>query len=173
MIPRSSSFQSTRTEEGVRRVPRPEPPRSPIRPAGRPSPDGRPAAAEGSRVPRVVVQVTAAPADPPVCSVLEAEGFALVSCPDGHALLEEVMHRQPDAVVYALRPDCREDLGVLRLMRRAVPDVPLVLLAAEDSLNTRRITQGLRPIYYAVCPVDGAELRDVVRAAVSRRGRTA
>mgnify|MGYP001570259972 FL=1 len=122
-------------------------------------------------MPRVVVQVTAAPADPPVHSALEAEGFELVSCADAHALLEEVMHRQPDVVVYALRPDCREDMGVLRLLRRAAPDVPLVLLAAEDSLDTRKITQTLRPIYYAVCPVDVAELRDVVRTAVSRRRR--
>jgi len=118
-----------------------------------------------------VVQVTSASADPPVESLLEAEGFDLVSCADGHALLEEVMHRQPDAIIYALRADCREDLGLLRLMRRAVPDVPLVLLATEDSLDTRKVTQTLRPIYYAVCPIDGAELRDVVRTAVRKRGR--
>jgi len=122
-------------------------------------------------VPRVVMHVMAAPADPPVCSLLEAEGFDLVACPDAHALLEELMHQVPDAVIYALHADCREDLGVLRLMRRAVPDVPLVLLAAEDSLDTRKITQSLRPIYYAVCPVDEAELREVIRTAVSRRGR--
>jgi DNA-binding response OmpR family regulator len=117
--------------------------------------------------------VAAAPADPPVCTVLEADGFALVSCPDGGALLEEVMHRRPDAVVYALHGDCREDLGVLGLLRRAAPDVPLVLLAADGSLHTRRATEPLRPIYYAVCPVDEAELCDVVRAAVARRRRRA
>lgn len=139
--------------------------------AGRPVPDGMPGAMERSRVPRIVVQVAAAPADSPVGAMLETEGFDLVSCADGHALLEEVMHRLPDAVIYALRPDCREDLGVLRLMRRAAPEVPLVLLAAEDSLDTRKVTQTLRPIYYAVCPVDEAELRDVVRAAVRKRGR--
>lgn len=137
------------------------------------TPGGLPTAAERRRVPRVLVHVTATPLEPPVQSALEAEGFELISCPDAHALLEAVMHRQPDAVVYALRADCREDLGVLRLMRRAAPDVPLVLLAAEDSLDTRKLTQTLRPIYYAVCPVDGAELRDVVRTAVSRRGRAA
>lgn len=132
---------------------------------------GQPAAPKRSRVSRIVIQVTAAPSDPSVGAALEAEGYDLVSCADAQALLEEVMHRQPDAVIYALRADCRDDLGVLRLMRRAAPDVPLVLLAAEDSLDTRRLTQSLRPIYYAVGPVDGAELRDVVRAAVSRRGR--
>jgi DNA-binding response OmpR family regulator len=120
---------------------------------------------------RVVVQVSAAPADPAIESMLTSEGFDLISCPDARSLLEEVMCCPPDAVIYALRPECGEDLGVLRLMRRAAPDVPLVLLAAEESLETRKVTQGLRPIYYAVCPVDGAELRDVMRTAVSRRGR--
>jgi DNA-binding response OmpR family regulator len=122
-------------------------------------------------VSRIVVHLTAAPADPPIDSILMSEGFDLISCPDAGSLLEEVMHCQPDAVIYALRPDCREDLGVLRLMRRAAPDVPLVLLAAEDSLDTRRMTQTLRPIYYTVCPVDDVELRDVMHTAVARRGR--
>jgi len=122
-------------------------------------------------VPRVVMHIAAAPADPPLASLLAAEGFQLVPCPDAHALLEEVMLAVPAVVIYALRADCREDLGVLRLMRRVAPDVPLVLLAAEDSLNTRKLTQNLRPIYYAVCPLDGAELRDVIHTAVSRRGR--
>lgn len=124
-------------------------------------------------MPRVLVQVAAAPLDPPVSSALEAEGIELIPCHDAYALLEAVMLRLPDAVVYALRADCGEDLGVLRLMRRVAPDVPLVLLAAEDSLETRKRTQTLRPTYYAVSPVDGAELRDVVRAVVSKRGRMA
>ena len=120
-------------------------------------------------MPRVLVQVRSTEA--PVVSLVGCDGLDLVTCADGQALLEEVIHRRPDAVIYGLHPDCREDMGVLRLMRRAAPDVPLVLLAAEDSLDTRTVTQTLRPIYYAVCPVDCAELCEVVRAAVRRRSR--
>jgi DNA-binding response OmpR family regulator len=118
----------------------------------------------------VVMQVTSAPANPPVASMLEVEGFELSSCLDGRALLESVVHRHPDVVVYALKADCREDLGVLRLVRRAAPEVPLVLIAADDSFDTRKMTQPLRPIFYVVAPVDGAELRDALHAAVTRRG---
>ena len=132
-----------------------------------------PPAATGGRRPRVLVHVAAAPCEPPLPALLEADGLDPVTCRDGHAVLEQVMNRPAAAVIYALRPDCRDDLGILRLLRRAAPDVPLVLLAAEDSLDTRKVTQTLRPIYYAVCPVDGAELRDVVRATLSRRGRGA
>ena len=131
--------------------------------------DALPSAAERSRVPRIVVQAVGE--EPPVLTMLASEGFDLVACADGQALLEEVMHRQPDAIVYALGANCREDLGVLRLMRRAAPDVPLVLLACDGSLETRRSLQSLRPIFFAVSPVDDAELREVVRSAVRRRGR--
>ena len=144
---------------------------APAEPAAAPETAGTdavPAPEERSFVPRVVMQVSCC--EPPLPAALEGDRYDLVSCRDGQALLEEVMHRTPDAVIYALHPDCREDLGILRLMRRAAPDVPLVLLAAEDSLDTRRVTQALRPIYYAVCPADGAELRDVVHTALSRRG---
>ena len=123
-------------------------------------------------MPRILMVVAAAQVDPTVPELLAEEGgLELVSCPDARGLLEQVMERAPDVVIYALRPDCREDLGVLRLMRHAAPEVPLVILAGEDSLETRRVTQGLRPIYYAVSPVDGAELREVVRAAVRRKTR--
>ena len=81
------------------------------------------------------------------------------------------MHRAPDAVIYALHSDCHQDLGVLQLMRRAAPDAPLVLLAAEDSLYTRKVTKTVRPIYYAVCPVDESELSEVIHTAVARRRR--
>ena len=173
MIPRSGAFKGG--TEGGQASPPPGASRGPRDArathsgAARATPAGLPAQEKRSPVPRVVAHLTAC--DPPLQGELDEGRFDLVSCPDGRTLLEEVMHRPPDAVIYALRADCREDLGVLRLLRRAAPLVPLVLLAAEDSLETRRVTQTLRPIYYAVCPVDAAELRDVLHTALTRRGR--
>jgi DNA-binding response OmpR family regulator len=74
-------------------------------------------------------------------------------------------------VVYGLRPSGQEDIGVLQLLRRAAPDLPLVLVAAEESLVTQKLVQDLRPIYYAVRPLDEAELIEAVRAALARRHR--
>jgi len=105
-------------------------------------------------------------------SVLDPERYEVVSCPGGQALLEEVVQRKPDVVVYGLRPDCEQDLGVLHLLRRMAPEVPLVLVASEASLGTQKQVQELRPIYYAVRPVDASELREALEAAVVRRGRT-
>ncbi|HVP39123.1 MAG TPA: hypothetical protein VMS93_08075 [Candidatus Saccharimonadales bacterium] len=120
---------------------------------------------------RVIVCETPELGEAPVLSALKAEGFEPLACADGKALLEEVVQRRPDVVVYGLRAECEQDLGVLHLFRRIAPDVPLVLVASDESLSTQKLVQELRPIYYAVRPVEAAELREAVDSALERRGR--
>ena len=122
---------------------------------------------------RVVVYECCLTSEHPALSLLKDEGFDLVSLTDGEALLEEVVKNRPDVLIYGLSPNCGQDLGVLQLLRRAAPDLPLVLLAAQGSLSTQRLVQSLRPIYYAVSPVEAAELRDAVRAELARASRGA
>jgi two-component system nitrogen regulation response regulator GlnG len=101
-------------------------------------------------------------------AALEQRGFHVVTCRTSGNFMEEVVQHAPRVVVYQLRADSSEDLGVLQLMRRVAPDVPLILLAAEGSLDTQRLVQSLRPIYYAVSPIEPAELCEAVTAALSR-----
>jgi DNA-binding NarL/FixJ family response regulator len=103
--------------------------------------------------------------------MLAGQGLELVPCADGQALLEEVIQRRPDALVYALCANCDQDLRVLQLVRRAAPDLPLVLLAADESISTRRQVLNLRPIYYAVWPADAGELQEAVVAALLKSSR--
>lgn len=122
---------------------------------------------------RVVVYEAAPEADSGTLSLLSDEGFDVVSCPSGEALIEEVVQQRPDAVVYALGPEGGPDFGVLQLMRRVAPNLPLVLLATDGSLAVQRQLRDLRPIYYAILPVEPAELRDAVHAAIARTNRFA
>ena len=86
-------------------------------------------------------------------------------------MLEQVVKGNVEALVFALCDDKGQDLGLLRLVRRAAPELPLVLLAKDDSLSVRRELQYFNPIYYAVWPVEPAELREAVIAAVHKGSR--
>jgi len=110
-------------------------------------------------------------AEHPSLDFLRSEGFEIDSFDDFDLLLEQVMRRRPRAVVCGLRPRSPQDVGMLQLLRRVAPDLPLVLLATESSLRAQRQVQSLRPVYYAVCPVEVTELRDAVLAATSRSAR--
>jgi DNA-binding NtrC family response regulator len=123
---------------------------------------------EKPRVPSVLVFDRCCGPDHGALAMLEEQGWDVVPCRDSRALLEEVVRRGPSVVVFGICPDSAEDLGILQLVRRASADVPLILLATEGSLNAQRLVQSLRPLYYAVCPVEPAELREAVIAALAR-----
>jgi DNA-binding NtrC family response regulator len=108
-----------------------------------------------------------------VCASLRVEGLRLVHCSNRDLLLEDLVQHRPDALIYTLRHQQAADLAVLQLVRRLVPDLPVVLVAEEGSLHTEKLVRELRPVYYAVSPVEGDELREAVQSALSRRTRTA
>ena len=82
-----------------------------------------------------------------------------------------VVFLRPLGLRLALCDDKGNDLGLLRLVRRAAAELPLVLLARDDSLAVRRELQYFNPIYYAVWPPDPIELREAVCAAVLKTSR--
>jgi DNA-binding NtrC family response regulator len=107
------------------------------------------------------------------CSALRAEGLSLIHGANRDLLLEELFQRRPDALIYTLRRDQAADVAVLQLVRRLHPDLPVILVAEECSLQTEKLVRELRPVYYAVSPVEPDELREAVRAALARRTRGA
>jgi DNA-binding response OmpR family regulator len=106
-----------------------------------------------------------------IALALRAVGIEPVSCPDPKSLLEEAARQPADAVICELAVRCREDIFLLELLRRVAPSVPLILVASEGSLETQRLVLGLRPMYYAVGPLEGPELREAVEAALAPRNR--
>ena len=120
---------------------------------------------------RVVIYEARCAEERPLTAALVDEGFDLVGCSDARGVLEQVVKGHVDALVFALCDDKGQDLGLLRLVRRAAPELPLVLIAKDDALSVRRELQSFNPMYYAVWPADTAELREAVVAAVQKSSR--
>jgi DNA-binding NtrC family response regulator len=123
----------------------------------------------------LLVHADAAP-DNSVANTLRARGFDLTSPSGSEAAFEAVVEGHPRALVYILPPAPAQDLAILRLVRRAAPELPLILLATESSLQVQRESLQLRPVYFAVFPIDEEELLGAVEAALKgprRRARSA
>jgi len=99
---------------------------------------------------------------------LESPDLELTHCRPDDSILEEVIRRHPAVLIYELRATRHSDLAVLQLLRRAAPEVRLVLIAS-GSLKTERMLRELRPVYYAVQPVGEEEMIEAVRAALGER----
>ncbi|MBI1797484.1 MAG: hypothetical protein HYR74_10580 [Candidatus Eisenbacteria bacterium] len=108
---------------------------------------------------------------PTPCTALLADlGHDIVLCRNREAVLEAMAAGRPDVVVYVLH-DLVVDLGVLSLVRRIAPTLPIILLGGPAGLAERRSVQELKPTYYGVFPLEPAELRDAVRGALDHHGR--
>lgn len=105
-------------------------------------------------------------------SMLLGEGHEVVICPDREALFGAITERRPDLLVYVLG-ELGADLGVLTVLRRVSPKLPIILLGGPAGLEARRSVQELKPTYYAVFPLDPSELSDAVRGALHHPGRRA
>lgn len=106
-----------------------------------------------------------------VCRTLREEGYEVVACPNRETVLTLAFDDPPDVILYTLAPRSPVDRGVLQLLRRALPRTPLILIAAEGSLEVQRVVQEFRPVYYAVAPLERAELVEAVTAAIAQRDR--
>lgn len=111
--------------------------------------------------------------DSVACRTLREEGYEVVACPDRETALSRAIDHPPDVILYWITPRRPVDRGVLATLRRNLPRTPLVIVASEGSLETQRLIQEFRPVYYAVAPVDRTELLDAVKAAMAQRGRLA
>jgi len=119
--------------------------------------------------PRVLVFGASPAPDREATHPLDRLPCDVVSCSDHRRLLEAMVQRRPEAVVFELRKDFPQDLGVLQLMRRALPHVALIVVADNDSLELRRHVQALNPTYYAVQPLEPAEIAEALADALGTR----
>lgn len=125
----------------------------------------------GAVKPCVIVAEPRGLGDSPIASQIDPDAFEVVWCDQEQDVLDRVIQRRPSALVFALGAECQHDLVLLFLLRRVAPAVPLILVAAAASLETQKLIQDLRPTYYAVRPVDRAELLEAIAAAIAAHGR--
>lgn len=105
-------------------------------------------------------------------TLLSGQGHEVVLCPDREVLFDAIAERRPDLLVYVL-DELGTDLGLLTVLRRVSPTLPLILLGGPSGLEARRSVQELKPTYYGVLPLDPTELSDAVRGVLHRAHRAA
>jgi DNA-binding NarL/FixJ family response regulator len=116
-------------------------------------------------VPRVIVFEAAANGEPPLSDLLATSGCVVCATSTTESLVDAAVSGLHQAVLFALSPGRPDDLAALRVLRRLAPDLPLIVVASDASLEVRRSIQPLRPIYFAARPVDADELCEAVHDA--------
>jgi DNA-binding response OmpR family regulator len=103
--------------------------------------------------------------------MLEMEGFAVLSAPDGSRGLELARARKPDLILCDVMMPGLDGHGVLRALRQdpATATIPLIFLTAKGEKADQRTGMNLGADDYLVKPVGKQELLAAIRARLQRR----
>ncbi|MEQ1834604.1 MAG: hypothetical protein ABL977_16280 [Candidatus Eisenbacteria bacterium] len=103
----------------------------------------------------------------PTRKLLQQLHFNLVVCHALEEALRETAKHTVDVVVVVMEQDHGECVGLLQLLRRALPRTPFVLVLDDPTPAARLATLTVRPFYVAVPPVGPDEMAAVLRDALA------
>lgn len=99
---------------------------------------------------------------------LRQDGYAVTSAADGHAAIDEVERRAPDAIVLDVGLPRVDGLAVCRRLRAAGFRTPILMLTARDAVSDRVAGLDAGADDYLVKPFALAELYARLRALLRR-----
>jgi EAL domain-containing protein (putative c-di-GMP-specific phosphodiesterase class I)/CheY-like chemotaxis protein len=102
--------------------------------------------------------------------VLEKEGYTVVQAADGTAAVEAVMRQPFDAILTDIRMPGMTGIQLLRRVREYDPDVPVVLITANPSVDTAAQAVEFGALKYLIKPVAPTDLIAKVAQAAKAGG---
>ena len=105
-----------------------------------------------------------------LCEYFESQGFGVEGAPDGVAALAAVGRRRPDLVLLDVRMPGIDGVEVLRRIRHAEPDVPVIMVTANEDVGLARETLKLGAFDYVAKPFDFSYLDRAVSAGLLQGG---
>jgi hypothetical protein len=109
----------------------------------------------------------------PVCTLIKRLRYGITTCPSLEQALNATTSTPVDLAVIVTEQDLDADVGLLQLLRRALPRTPFVLVLDNPTPAARLATLTVRPFYVAVPPIGAEEMAAVIRdgLALARKHR--
>jgi CheY-like chemotaxis protein len=99
-------------------------------------------------------------------SLLEAWGYEVNTARDGRAALDQVPIVHPSVVITDVVMPRMTGLELLDALRQELPGVPVIVLTAHGTLETRRRAAAQGAFAYLPKPVDTTRLKSVLGSAL-------
>ena len=119
---------------------------------------------------RILVVDDEEPVRDVLCEYFESQGFGVEGAPDGEAALAALGRLRPDRVLLDVRMPGIDGVEVLRRIRRADPDVPVIMVTANEDVALAKEMLKLGAFDYVAKPFDFSYLDCAVTAGLLQGG---
>jgi hypothetical protein len=100
---------------------------------------------------------------------IRARGCEIEQCSESTGPLECVVRHAPDVLLYGVESGRPWECGMLGLIHRVHPWLPVVVVTHDGSVEERLRLDPIRPSFVAVDPIEPDELCAVIDALIARR----
>ena len=122
---------------------------------------------------RILVVDDEEPVRDVLCEYFEGQGFGVEAAPDGEAALAALSRQRPDLVLLDVRMPGLDGVEVLRRIRLTDPEVPVIMVTANEDVALARETLTLGAFDYVSKPFDFSYLDRAVTAGLLQGGAAA
>jgi DNA-binding NtrC family response regulator len=105
-----------------------------------------------------------------LATILRSEGYDLAWTDNGPEAIVQALSGGLDTVVMFLTGKGHRELEYLPCLNSIDQGLPVIVVSHHDSLNLQREVRKYRVFYYLPQPVEGDEIRAVLRDAVASSG---
>src|SRR5690242_4564165 len=102
-----------------------------------------------------------------LCSVLNSGEWNIVHAPDNRSVLKLVEARPFDLIITGTKSSGKEDIELLRKIRRVRPHVRLIILTDDSTATDVVAAMRERALSYFTSPFSAASLAEIVRCATT------
>jgi DNA-binding NtrC family response regulator len=103
-------------------------------------------------------------------SLLTAWGYEVETAPDGRTALDKVGEVRPSVVITDVVMPAMSGLELLEAVRRDEPDIPVIVMTAHGSMETRSRAVAQGAYAYLPKPVDTGKLKSLLATALGEEG---
>jgi len=100
--------------------------------------------------------------------LLTEEGYTVeaVNCPS--EAIQRLLPGRYGVMVLGVHSEDAEGVGLIPMINRIDRQLPIIVIAADESLDLERRARSGKLFYYTVRPVDGGEIKEVIKEACMR-----
>jgi DNA-binding NtrC family response regulator len=105
-----------------------------------------------------------------LANLLSGEGYRVEVTQRGSEAIHKILSKKFKAVILGMDIEGMSGEEVISIVNKIDTNLPIIAIAADDSLETARRIRSKKIFYYFIKPINDEEMRAVVRDAIRKKG---
>jgi len=101
--------------------------------------------------------------------LLSEEGHRVEVTQRGSEAIQKILSKKFKAVILGMDIEGMSGVEVISIINKIDKNLPIITIATDDSLEAERRVRGEKIFYYFIKPINGKEMRAVVRDAIRKK----